>query len=357
MQALLPTYQLVRVKPGRVARGLFLAGLLAGFALGCSCSERAPAAAVKATTEPKGTPPALPAAAVKATAELKGTPPALPAAPELLRARQQFRAEQDGRMRGELSPLTRVGYVHLPEGEHLVGSGDRATVRLDPAASGAGEVRLRVDAEGRARRLTLQAQPAIARNGVPVTAAVLASGDVLTLGRLRLLVTGLPEDPAVALYDPAAPARQGYRELLYFPDDERFVTRGRLERYPTPRAVRLDASRGEPRPLLALGTLHFSLGGAALTLEAYSDSPATATAPAQLFLIFKDKTSGQPDGSYGAGRFLTPRLLAGDEVVLDFNQAWNPLCAYSHYFHCPLPPRGNWLPLAIPAGERSYPAP
>lgn len=258
-------------------------------------------------------------------------------------------------MRGELSPLARVDYVHLPVGEHLVGSGAGATVRLDPEAGGAGEVRLRVDADGTARRLALQARPAIARNGVPVTAAVLASGDVLALGRLRLLVAGLPEDPAVALYDPAAPARQGYRGLLYFPDDERFVTRGRLERYPTPRAVRLDASRGEPRPLIALGTLRFSLGGTALSLEAYSDSPATATAPAQLFIIFKDQTGGQPDGSYGAGRFLTPRLLAGDEVVLDFNQAWNPLCAYSHYFHCPLPPRRNWLPLAIPAGERAYP--
>ncbi len=337
MQALRPPCQLVRVKS--VARGLFLAGLLAGGVLGCSRSERPPAAAVKATTE------------------LPGPPLALPSAPELARARQQFRAEQDGRMRGELSPLARVDYVHLPEGEHRVGSGDGATVRLDPEAStGAGEVRLRVDADGTARRLAVQARPAVARNGVPVTTAVLASGDVLALGRLRLLVTGLPEDPAVALYDPAAPAQKSYRGLLYFPDDERFVARGRLERYPTPRSVRLDASRGEPRPLLALGTLHFTLGGTAASLEAYSDSPASGTAPAQLFLIFKDQTNGQPDGSYGAGRFLTPRLLAGDEVVLDFNQAWNPLCAYSHYFHCPLPPRRNWLPLAIPAGERAYPA-
>ena len=337
MQAVHTMGQRVRRKPGRVAGGLLVAGLLAGGTAGCSRSERAPAAAVEA-------PP-----------ELRSP---RPADPELLRARRQFRAEQDARMRGELSPLARVDYVHLPEGENRVGSGDHAAVRLDPAASGtgAGEVRLRVDVEGATRRLSLQARPAIARNGVPVTAAVLASGDVLALGRLRLLVAGLPEDPAVALYDPAAPARQEYRGLLYFPDDERFVTRGRLERYPTPRAVRLDASRGEPRPLLALGTLSFTLGGTAASLEAYSDSPATATAPAQLFLIFKDQSNGQPDGSYGAGRFLTPRLLAGDEVVLDFNQAWNPLCAYSHYFHCPLPPRRNWLPLAIPAGERAYPA-
>jgi uncharacterized protein (DUF1684 family) len=43
-------------------------------------------------------------------------------------------------------------------------------------------------------------------------------------------------------------------------------------------------------------------------------------------------------------------------VLLDFNRAWNPLCAYSHYFHCPLPPRSNWLPVALPVGEQTYAA-
>lgn len=320
-----------------VARRVLFAGLVAGGVLGCSRSERVS--------------PRAPAA------EAMSAPPAVPA-PELLRARQQFRAAQDARMRGELSPLARIDYIHLAAGEHRVGSDEHATVRLDAAASGAalGDVRLRVEGAGAERRLLLQARPAILRNGVAVTTAALAGGDVLAVGRLRLLVAGLPEDPAVALYDPDAPARQAYKGLVYFPDDERFVTRARLERYPSPRAVRLDASRGEPRPLVALGTLHFTLAGTAASLEAYSDSPATDSAPAQLFLIFKDQTCGQPDGSYGAGRFLTPRLLPGDEVVLDFNQAWSPLCAYSHYFHCPLPPRHNWLPVAIPAGERTYPA-
>lgn len=313
----------------RLARPTAVFLLLTGALAGCSRSERAPPA------------------------------PARPADPDLLRERQQFRAEQDARMRGELSPLARVDYIHLPPGEHTAGSSSAATVRLDAAASGgigeAGQLRLRVLADGAQRRLALQAAPPILLNRIAVTEAVLKSGDVLALGRLRLLVAGLPEDPAVAVYDATAPARVNYAGLRYFPDDERFVVRGRLERYPTPRAVRLEASRGEPRPLQALGTLRFTLGGKPGSMEAYSDTPGTAATPAQLFLIFKDQTNGTPDGSYGAGRFLTTRLLAGDEVVLDFNQAWNPLCAYSHYFHCPLPPRSNWIPFAIPAGERAYP--
>ncbi len=277
--------------------------------------------------------------------------------PDLQRQRQKFRAEQDSRMRGELSPLSRIDYVHLPPGEHTVGSGPTATVKLDATASGSlgesAELKLRVDAQGPLRQLFLHAAPAVLRNRTAVTDSRLQSGDVLAVGRLRLLITGLPEDPAVAIYDPAAKARIDYAGLNYFPDDERFVVRGRLERYAEPRAVRLEASRGEPRPLQALGTLRFILAGQAASMEAYSESPAAA-APVHLFLIFKDRTNGEPEGSYGAGRFLNAVVGPQDEVLLDFNQAWNPLCAYSQYFHCPLPPRSNWLPMAIPAGERSY---
>lgn len=327
----------------RFGRGAFLLCIGVGVTVGAGCSRSG-----------TGTPPptaASPASSLTATA----------LAPELVRSvqhgRQQFRAAQDARMRGELSPLARIDYIHLPAGEHRVGGSAAATVRLDAAASGLGEsaqLRLRVEADGALRRLALRAAPPVLRNRVAVSESVLASGDVLTLGRLNLLVTGLPEDPAVAIYDSAAKPRVEYAGLHYFPDDEHLVVRGRLERYAQPRAVRLEASRGEPRPLQALGTLRFTLNGQPAAMEAYSDSPATAAAPEQLFLIFKDRTNGQPEGSYGAGRFLTTAVRAGDEVILDFNQAWNPLCAYSPYFHCPLPPRSNWLPFAIPAGERAY---
>ena len=327
-----------------VARRVALVGLGLSFAMQAGCSRRDGARPREAAPAP-----------------LPASPSAVPSEPEqeLPRQRQQFRAEQDSRMRGELSPLSRVDYVHLPPGEHTVGSGSAATVKLDAAASGglgeSAELKLRVDGQGQGplRQLWLHAAPPVLRNRTAVAESRLQSGDVLTVGRLRLLITGLPEDPAVAIYDPAAKARIDYTGLHYFPDDERFVVRGRLERYAEPRAVRLEASRGEPRPLQALGTLRFTLAGQAASMEAYSESPAAA-APVHLFLIFKDRTNGEPDGSYGAGRFLNAVVGPQDEVLLDFNQAWNPLCAYSQYFHCPLPPRSNWLPLAIPAGERNY---
>ena len=72
-----------------------------------------------------------------------------------------------------------------------------------------------------------------------------------------------------------------------------------------------------------------------------------------LFLVFADRTSGH--GSYGAGRFLdAPRPDPQGRLVIDFNQAYNPPCAFTPFATCPLPPPENRLDLAIEAGERDY---
>lgn len=73
------------------------------------------------------------------------------------------------------------------------------------------------------------------------------------------------------------------------------------------------------------------------------------------FLNFRDATSGH--GTYPGGRFLhVPKAGADGRVVLDFNHAYNPPCAFTAFATCPLPPRTNWLAIPIPAGER-YSAP
>jgi uncharacterized protein (DUF1684 family) len=92
------------------------------------------------------------------------------------------------------------------------------------------------------------------------------------------------------------------------------------------------------------GAIEFELDGEQLRLE------ATAASNEQLFIIFRDQTSGQE--TYGLGRFLYTRAPAGDVVDLDFNRAYSPPCAFTDFATCPLPPRENHLPIAIRAGER-----
>lgn len=265
----------------------------------------------------------------------------------LVLARKAWRAEQDQFMRSELSPLARIDYVHLPPGEHRIAA--LAPPFGLPAAAlfpDAGDLRLRRTGN----EMLLFADPPVARNGARVRAADLKNGDVLAIGRIRLLIAGMPGDPAVAVYDEAAPARRAYRALRYYPEHAGDVAHAHLERYAEPRKVAIATSRGEDKELIALGRLHFTLAGNPGSLEAYAEQPGST----QLFLIFKDKTAQERDGSYGAGRYLYAKLESDDTVYLDFHQAWNPLCAYSAFFHCPLPPRSNWLPFAIPAGEKRY---
>jgi uncharacterized protein len=73
-----------------------------------------------------------------------------------------------------------------------------------------------------------------------------------------------------------------------------------------------------------------------------------------LFIPFTDATSGTD--SYGAGRYIDGTIsdIRNGSLVLDFNKAYNPYCAYSAGYNCPIPPRENDLPVAIRAGERNY---
>ncbi len=96
------------------------------------------------------------------------------------------------------------------------------------------------------------------------------------------------------------------------------------------------------------GVLEFQRNGKTFRLEALDEGEGT------LFLVFADRTSGH--GSYGAGRFIdAPMPDAQGHVVIDFNQAYNPPCAFTPFATCPLPPPENRLDLAVEAGERAYP--
>jgi uncharacterized protein (DUF1684 family) len=93
------------------------------------------------------------------------------------------------------------------------------------------------------------------------------------------------------------------------------------------------------------GTVEFELNGMALQLR------PTSVSDGSLFIVFGDATTGTE--TYPGGRCLRTEPVAADgRVVLDFNRAYNPVCAFNAYSTCPLPPQGNTLPVAIRAGEK-----
>ena len=121
-----------------------------------------------------------------------------------------------------------------------------------------------------------------------------------------------------------------------------------LEVEPADRAqITIHTSDGRERVYRRDATVTFDFDGEPITLAMYN------TGQPGYFIPFRDSTSGK--GSYGAGRYLDIEPNADGSVTVDFNYAYNPYCAYSDAYSCPLPPHENWLTVPIEAGEKDWP--
>jgi uncharacterized protein (DUF1684 family) len=140
--------------------------------------------------------------------------------------------------------------------------------------------------------------------------------------------------------------------LAYFAPDISYRLEGlRLTPLSHPETLpfAIDTSDHRPRTARRLGRLEFTLGGRDLALTAYRVGEGEPESPS-LFIPFRDETNGRE--TYGAGRYLDVTPESDRTYVIDFNDAYNPYCAYSKAYSCALPPDENRLPVAIEAGER-----
>ncbi len=172
--------------------------------------------------------------------------------------------------------------------------------------------------------------------------------DVLVLADLRLSVIKRARGYAIRLRDLNAPARKDFHGLAYYPVDPSWRIEARYVLYDPPKRVPIPSVIGTVDTLSAPGYVEFEREGRSYRLD-----PASESAGEDLFLIFKDATSG--DGTYPPGRFLYADPPVDGVVILDFNRAVNPPCAYTAFATCPLPPPQNALALAVTAGEKMVP--
>lgn len=132
---------------------------------------------------------------------------------------------------------------------------------------------------------------------------------------------------------------------MYYDPDPGFVYRLEIEQAAS-ETITVEASDGDERIHKRVGTVTFDVGGVAASLALYD------TGHPGLFLPFRDATSGNE--TYGAGRYLDLEPNDDGTLTIDFNLAYNPLCAYNETYSCPLAPVENWLSVPIRAGERAY---
>ena len=205
-------------------------------------------------------------------------------------------------------------------------------------------------------RLTRDGVVMVPRQGVAVfsddePAAVTVIADdttenpvMITHGSLAWTVVKRDGRYAVRLRDFEHPALESFPELPYFPIDPAWRIEATLERYEEPRQVFastvIEGLGWSPE---SPGVAVFEMDGETHRLEAYSSGE-------RLFFVFGDRTNGRE--TYPAGRFLYTAMPGDDgRLVLDFNRAYSPPCAFNDFSTCPVASPRNRLPVGIPAGE------
>ncbi|MEN9557185.1 MAG: hypothetical protein RLZZ232_3471 [Planctomycetota bacterium] len=168
------------------------------------------------------------------------------------------------------------------------------------------------------------------------------SPDRLTIGTTSLQLIRRSGRLAIRSRDSANPLIAAFPGERWYPPDRKYRVVGTFTPYTEPKTLMIQNIQGESHEETLGGFAEFRIGDQDFRLEAIADSPET------LFFIFKDHTSGQE--TYGAGRFLTVPRPVGSTIVLDFNRAYNPPCAFNPFTLCPVPPAENHLAIAITAG-------
>lgn len=258
-----------------------------------------------------------------------------------------FRATRESNLRREYGWLALAGLFWLEEGDNPIGSAASNPIRLPdraPANAGiftlkSGQVTLTPQA-GAAFRIR---DAEIAGTSDPLKTDTSGEPDYLFIGDIRMMVIERAGNLAIRIWDPQNPKRRDFAGCRWYPPDAKFRVNARIETYPAPKEFMIDDIVGIQRPVKMHAALAFTIDGKEHRLDTERQEDNSYD------LIFKDETAGKT--TYGAGRYLTTEIAEGDQVVIDFNVAYNPPCAYTEFATCPLPLPQNILPVSIEAGE------
>jgi uncharacterized protein (DUF1684 family) len=243
--------------------------------------------------------------------------------------------------------LTLVGLFWLHEGENSVGSDMKNDVPL-PADKAAPQVGTIAFHDGKA---TFTALPSakVTSDGKPVHTIALQPDTtdkptVLQIGDLRMHMIQRGNRFGMRVKDTNNAAARAFKGTEFYPLSDSYVVDAKFIPYDKPKQVAVPTVIGSDATMDSPGELEFTLNGQKMRIQAYTEGSP------ELSLIIKDKTSGK--ATYPAGRFIDTDAPKDGHVVIDFNRAYDPPCAFTAYATCPLPPRQNVLPVAVEAGEK-----
>ncbi len=261
---------------------------------------------------------------------------------------ESWRAKRLERLTGPEGWLTLIGLHWLQPGGNTVGSAADNQIVLTAGPAHFGVVSL--SGEGQVAFAPVP-DPAIAVDGQPAHKTGLNYRDeekatVVRAGTVSFHVIQRGGKIGLRVKDSASPRRTHFAGLDYFAVDPAWRITARWEPFEHPREIMITNVLGQTEPAIAPGRAVFVHDGQPVALLAIDEAPGEP-----LFFVISDQTSGNE--TYAASRFLYADRPQGGEIVLDFNRAYNPPCAFTPFATCPLPPRENRLPFPVRAGEKN----
>lgn len=263
---------------------------------------------------------------------------------------EKWRGERENELKSEDGWFTLAGLFWLKDGVNTIGAGDGFAISLTENFKKAkfGEI---IFQNGVARLKVEKGIEAI-NEGKNISEIELISDEkgkptVIQTGSQAFYLIKREDRFGIRLKDKNSRERANFSGLKWFPVDKNYRITAKFEAFEAPKEVLIPNVLGGSFKMKSLGVLKFKFKG-----KEYSLQPVLEAESERLFIIFKDLTSKTE--TYGAGRFLYAEKARNGKVVLDFNRAENPPCAYTSFATCPLPPLQNRLSVEIKAGEKRY---
>jgi len=262
---------------------------------------------------------------------------------------ESWRVERETNLKKDGSWLTVAGLYWLREGESTVGADPENDFVL-PEGTGPAMLGSFIYENG---NVSFRANDGVTvvqkgKDEKPVKTATLEPGEknAVALGKLSMWVHASGPRLAIRLRDLDSPIRKEFTGLQWFPVDPAYRVTAKFTPHPKPKDVEVLNMLGDIELYQSPGVVDFELQGQAIRMEplSYSDGG--------LWFIFKDQTSGKE--TYPSARFLRADDPKDGKVVVDFNKAYNPPCAFNPFTTCPMPPKENRLKVRIEAGEQNY---
>jgi len=264
---------------------------------------------------------------------------------DYVRTVEAWRAQREADLKADDGWLTLVGLHWLQDGANRVGGDPTDEVPLPRGSREVGTIYFKA---GTARFAPAPGAE-VRINGRPAHTQVLrpqpGEYDTVSSGGVTFFVIKRGERYGVRVRDQNSASRRTFAGLHWYPIREDYRVKARFVPHPKPTTIMIANVLGVVEPWPAPGKVVFTLAGREFTLHPVLDGPEAK----ELFFIFRDGTTGSD--TYPGGRFLYAAMPENGEVLLDFNKAHSPPCAFTAFATCPLPPKENALPVRIEAGE------